>query len=158
MTRTPATTNDTSIANAQRVSRLNRVIGQVTVLELIALGIAIISIVLFALLARAVLRSELVAFNRGALEAIHMYATPTLDTVALAVTFLGSFECVVVIGVALGVWFLRSKRRVDAWVLATVLLGGGALSQTLKAVFAQTRPDVFDPLYRAAGLSFPSGH
>jgi membrane-associated phospholipid phosphatase len=143
---------------AERRSRFRRVIEQVTLLELGALAIGIVSIVLFGLLARAVMHDEVMRFNRDTLLAIHTYATPTLDSVAMALTQLGSVPAVIVIGAIVGWLLRRAGRRIDVWALVAVLGGGGILSITLKSVFGLDRPDVFQPLYHPMGQSFPSGH
>jgi membrane-associated phospholipid phosphatase len=142
----------------RRRRRFREVLEQATLLELAALVAAIVSVVLFGVLARAVLRAEVADFNRDVMLAIHRHASPTLDAIALAITQLGSAPTVVVVG-ALLAWLLRrAGRRIDVWVLASVIIGGGILSFALKTAFGQPRPDVFEPLYHPAGLSFPSGH
>lgn len=143
---------------AARRGRFRRALEHVTLLELGALAIGVTSIALFGWLARAVMRDELAELNRTVLVAVHGVASPTLDTIALAVTSLGSVPFVTAVGIVLAVFLWRGGRRIDAWVLITVLTGGGILSWTLKAAFGMPRPDVFEPLYRAGGLSFPSGH
>jgi len=147
-----------SDATVRRSGRLRRALARVTLLELLALAIGVIAIVLFGLLARAVLDAEVAAFNRAALTSIHRLSSPALDTLAIAITWLGNVPTVVVLGLALGIALRRSGRRIDAWVLGAVLGGGGILSITLKAVFDHPRPQVFEHVYAAAGQSFPSGH
>lgn len=142
----------------QRRGRLRRALAQVTLLELLALALAIVAIVLFGLLARSALDAEVAALNRSALTSIHRLSSPTLDTVAIAITWLGNVPTIVVLGVAIGIALRRSGRRIDAWVLGAVLAGGGILSITLKSVFDHPRPQVFAHVYAAAGQSFPSGH
>lgn len=158
MTQSGSDSSDAHATNEPRRRWSHRVLAEVTLIQLAALCVAIVSVVLFALLARAVLQAELSVFNRSVLESIHLYATPTFDRIALMVTWLGSVEAAVISGVILAWILLRAGRRIDMWTMVAVLGGGGILSQTLKSIFAQARPDVFDPLYQAAGLSFPSGH
>lgn len=150
--------SETVARSEERRGRFRRALARATLLELAVLALGVIAIVLFGLLARAVMHDEVMAFNRGALAAIHRSATPAFDRIAIAITWLGNVEAVILIALALGIALRRAGRRIDAWALAAVLIGGGVLSVTLKAVFQRPRPDVFEPLYHASGLSFPSGH
>ena len=142
----------------QRRGRFQRALADVSRLELAVLLSGLIAVALFSLLARAVLREEVALFNRDALLTIHRYATPALDRLAMAITWLGSIEAVALVGAIIGWRLWRSGRRIDLIVLLAVLGGGGLLSLTLKTVFALPRPSVFPPLYHPSGLSFPSGH
>jgi membrane-associated phospholipid phosphatase len=56
------------------------------------------------------------------------------------------------------VWLLRRQaRRMALWV-ATTMVVGGVLGALLKLLVGRHRPDLLDPVARAAGFSFPSGH
>lgn len=60
--------------------------------------------------------------------------------------------------IVLAVWLIRRRRyRLAAWTLVTSLVGG-LLSPLLKLVVERARPALDDPVARAGGLSFPSGH
>jgi undecaprenyl-diphosphatase len=142
----------------ERQRRFRRMLARATFRELVALAGGIVSIVLFALVARAATLDAIVAFNRSTLEAIHRHGTPALDSAALIITSFGSVPVIIALGFALAVLLWRAGRRLDVWVLAAVLVGGGILSTTLKLAFGMARPDVFTPLAPADGLSFPSGH
>jgi membrane-associated phospholipid phosphatase len=59
---------------------------------------------------------------------------------------------------ALAVWLLRrGARGLALWVVATMLVGG-LLGVVLKLLVGRHRPDLLEPVARAAGFSFPSGH
>jgi membrane-associated phospholipid phosphatase len=59
---------------------------------------------------------------------------------------------------ALVIWLLRRRaRRMALWVTATMAVGG-LLGMLLKLLVGRHRPDLLDPVARAAGFSFPSGH
>ncbi|MGC5017538.1 phosphatase PAP2 family protein [Micromonospora sp. DT47] len=56
------------------------------------------------------------------------------------------------------VWLWRRQaRRPALWVVTTMAVGG-ALGPLLKLLVGRNRPDLLDPVARAAGFSFPSGH
>jgi undecaprenyl-diphosphatase len=56
------------------------------------------------------------------------------------------------------IWLVRRRaRRLAAWVVTTMVVGG-LLGMVLKLLVGRHRPDLLDPVARAAGYSFPSGH
>ncbi|UQU62893.1 phosphatase PAP2 family protein [Couchioplanes caeruleus] len=56
------------------------------------------------------------------------------------------------------VWLLvRRARRLALWVVVTMVTGG-VLGAVLKLLVGRHRPDLLDPVARATGYSFPSGH
>ncbi len=63
---------------------------------------------------------------------------------------------VVVLGVAVWLW-RREARRLAAWAVVTMAIGGG-LGVVLKLVVARARPELPEPVAQASGYSFPSGH
>ncbi|MEV6842367.1 phosphatase PAP2 family protein [Actinoplanes sp. NPDC051411] len=61
---------------------------------------------------------------------------------------------------ALGLVIWLARRRAWAlavWVAAT-MTAGGVLGAVLKLLVGRHRPDLLDPVARASGYSFPSGH
>jgi membrane-associated phospholipid phosphatase len=62
----------------------------------------------------------------------------------------------VVLAVAVWLW-RRGVRRLVWWAVATMTVGG-ALAAILKLLVGRNRPELLDPVARAAGYSFPSGH
>jgi len=63
-----------------------------------------------------------------------------------------------VAALALTIWLLRrGARPLAIWVVITMSVGG-ALGPLLKLLVGRHRPDLLDPVARAVGLSFPSGH
>jgi undecaprenyl-diphosphatase len=63
-----------------------------------------------------------------------------------------------VAAVLLAVWLLRrGARPLAIWVLTTMTVGG-VLGALLKLLVGRHRPDLLDPVARAVGFSFPSGH
>jgi membrane-associated phospholipid phosphatase len=63
------------------------------------------------------------------------------------------------VGAALLVAWLLYRRapRLALWVITTMTVGG-LLGPLLKLLVGRHRPDLLDPVARAAGYSFPSGH
>jgi undecaprenyl-diphosphatase len=56
------------------------------------------------------------------------------------------------------IWLIRrGARRMALWVTTTMAVGG-LLGVLLKLLVGRHRPDLLDPVARAAGYSFPSGH
>ncbi|MEV4703402.1 phosphatase PAP2 family protein [Actinoplanes sp. NPDC049316] len=56
------------------------------------------------------------------------------------------------------VWLMvRRARRLALWVVVTMVTGG-VLGAVLKVLVGRDRPDLLDPVARATGYSFPSGH
>jgi membrane-associated phospholipid phosphatase len=63
-----------------------------------------------------------------------------------------------VAALALAVWlWRRGARPLAIWVALTMTVGG-LLGLVLKLLVGRHRPDLLEPVARAAGFSFPSGH
>jgi undecaprenyl-diphosphatase len=63
-----------------------------------------------------------------------------------------------IVAAVLVVWLLRrGARTVAAWVALTFVAGGVA-GVLLKLLFGRGRPELLDPVARAPGYAFPSGH
>ncbi|GAA2688818.1 phosphatase PAP2 family protein [Actinoplanes palleronii] len=60
--------------------------------------------------------------------------------------------------VVLAVWLFRRRETALAWWVAASVAAGGALGGVLKLLFGRHRPDLLEPVARATGYSFPSGH
>jgi undecaprenyl-diphosphatase len=75
-----------------------------------------------------------------------------------AISFFGGSPFLAVATVAVAFYLVRigAPRRLIAFLAAVV--GAEIWVQVLKQVFRRARPDLFDPLTRAIGFSFPSGH
>ncbi len=124
----------------------------------ISLTVIVGTTVLFVLLADNVLSGRMLSLNRQIMLAIHAKATPTLDSVALLVTWLGSFLGITIVSVIFAVLLLRRKDIVALVAFAMAVLGSVALMHALKAIFAVTRPELFPRLEEVSSYSFPSGH
>jgi membrane-associated phospholipid phosphatase len=63
-----------------------------------------------------------------------------------------------VAALGLVIWlYRRQSRRLALWVVTTMVVGG-VLGAVLKLLVGRHRPDLLDPVARATGFSFPSGH
>lgn len=89
---------------------------------------------------------------------LHVRATPLVSTAMAGVSFLGAPTTLTVIAVAgsLVLWYRR--RRAEAAVLSTVVLGGNLLNFCLKHLIQRGRPVFDDPIFSLPSYSFPSGH
>ncbi|MFI1988796.1 phosphatase PAP2 family protein [Actinoplanes sp. NPDC020271] len=63
-----------------------------------------------------------------------------------------------VAALGLAIWLARRREVVLAWWVAATMTAGGVLGGVLKLLFGVHRPDFLDPVARATGYSFPSGH
>jgi undecaprenyl-diphosphatase len=121
-------------------------------------------VVLFAVIAEAVLEGEPFAFDRNVLLALRNPTNPSepigpvwLQEGARDLTALGSFTVLgIVLVTVVGYLFLAGKRAA-AWLVLIAVVGGVILNTLLKLGFARPRPD-FAPAGRVFTPSFPSGH
>lgn len=147
-----------TVPQTVRPSRVKRVIERALSFYGIAFAIAAIAILAFGFLANEVLDKQLVDLNREVMLAIHSTETPTLTTIAFAATNLGSVLGVTILGLLFAGFLYHRKRYIDLIAFAIAVLGSVLLTQILKRVFQQIRPDVFPPLAVETSFSFPSGH
>ena len=56
------------------------------------------------------------------------------------------------------VWLVRRGAAPVAWWVVITMTAGGVLGALLKLLVGRDRPDLLDPVARATGYSFPSGH
>ena len=123
----------------------------------IGLGIAGLSLWLFAYLADEVMEQETIGFDRNILLALRTWHRPWLDRLAVFVTDLGD-PWTLGISSAILAALLWRKRRIDAIVLAVAATGSIGLNVLLKAFFDRPRPQLWNRLVNVQYHSFPSGH
>ena len=126
-----------------------------------------IAVLLFAFgfIAQDVAQGRLLAFDRHVILALRSSANPSapigpawLQEAARDITSLGSSIVLGIITFAVfGYLFLAGKPAV-AWLILIAVLGGVALNNLLKFVFARPRPDFVTHAVRVFSTSFPSGH
>ena len=78
------------------------------------------------------------------------------ETLALAVTALGSFPAVAVVVLGTAAWAVARGRRAEAATLVTGFLVTWLAVRIAKAAIDRPRPE--GALYEAAGTAYPSGH
>lgn len=135
-----------------------RLIELVGVFYLLAIVVAVGSLVLFVWLADEVLEQEFSPLNRAILLFINSFASPFWERLAFALSWLGSVYGITAITILFGGWLLLRRRFVDVSTLLVTVLGSTVLTLVLKAMFQQIRPQVFTPLAIERNFSFPSGH
>jgi undecaprenyl-diphosphatase len=119
----------------------------------------------FGFIAQRISEGKPLKFDRRVMLALRNSAKPPapigpawLQEAARDLTSLGS---TIVLGIitfsVVGFLFLTGKPAV-AWLMLVAVLGGVALNNLLKFVFARPRPDFVTHLARVFTTSFPSGH
>ena len=83
---------------------------------------------------------------------------PWLQEAARDITSLGSVIVLLIITFAVAGFLLLTRKPGVAWLMLVAVLGGLALNNLLKYVFARTRPDFVPHSARVFTSSFPSGH
>ncbi len=122
-----------------------------------ALFLVPVLLLLFAGLGIAVTAGGRPAADVEIASSIHSLVVPFLTAVMRFVTWTGEpIAAGVTLCLVVLLW-LRSRR--DLALLFAVSVGGAALAnEGIKRLFRRPRPDLFAPLAREIGYSFPSGH
>ncbi|MET7864091.1 phosphatase PAP2 family protein [Micromonospora taraxaci] len=128
----------------------------------LAAAAAFLVLVPFALLTLLVLGAwaPLHRLDTAVTDALHSYAQDHRGWVVLMRIWTEVFAPMPLRAVALllVVWLLRrGARRLALWA-ATTMVVGGLVGPLLKLLVGRDRPELLDPVARAAGYSFPSGH
>ncbi|MEO3772270.1 phosphatase PAP2 family protein [Micromonospora sp. B9E7] len=123
---------------------------------------AFLVLVPFALLTLLVLGAwaPLRRLDTTVTDALHTYAQDHRGWVVLMRIWTEVFAPMPLRAVALllVVWLLRrGARRLALWA-ATTMVVGGLVGPLLKLLVGRDRPELLEPVARAAGYSFPSGH
>ena len=128
----------------------------------LATAAAFLVLIPFALLALLVLGAwpPLLRLDASITDAFHGYAQDHPAWVAVMTVWTHVFGPgpLRVAAAVVAVWlFRRGASRLAAWVVVT-MVAGGLLGALLKILVGRDRPDLLEPVARAAGYSFPSGH
>ncbi|MET8363770.1 phosphatase PAP2 family protein [Micromonospora sp. NPDC005252] len=123
---------------------------------------AFLVLVPFALLALLVLGAwaPLHRLDTTITDALHEHAVDHPTWVALMEVWSAVFAPMPlrVVALLVVIWLLRRQaRRLALWVTTTMVVGG-LMGPLLKLLVGRDRPELLDPVARAAGYSFPSGH
>ena len=98
-------------------------------------------------------------FDHAVLMWMHGRQTPDFTEAATFLAWMGSPTVIVslaLIGTLAG--FVDRKLRGAAWTFPVAAAGAGILIQVAKLTVHRARPDLFVPLLKEHGFSFPSGH
>jgi undecaprenyl-diphosphatase len=111
----------------------------------------------FGRLADEVREREAIFLDAVGNATLHRLATPGLDALMSAATFLGSGQAIPVLFALALAALLVVRRRHEALFLAVAIGGSLAMNQLLKALFHRPRPQL-DWAQVQPEFSFPSGH
>lgn len=137
---------------------LKSVLRYISFYLIFGLAVSSVCLWLFAALARQVLAgAPITAIDQELANALHARATPLGTMIYRIVTAFGG-SWIIVIAIAVGLFFLLRRRwsYLAVWIIA--LVGGGLLSLQMKAIFARPRPVFTNPLLIEHSFSFPSAH
>ncbi|HYM82590.1 MAG TPA: phosphatase PAP2 family protein [Candidatus Dormibacteraeota bacterium] len=114
-------------------------------------------VLVLAFLASIVQSQERDALDTFASPFFHGLASPPLDLLMNAVTFLGSDPVIIPLAVVVAAALLVAGRRVEALFLAVVLGGSVVVNLAMKLFFHRPRP-ALPWSHVLPDYSFPSGH
>ncbi len=115
------------------------------------------SLVVLGLLAESIREKELNALDTFATPFLHGLASPTLDTLMTAATFVGSNSVIPVLFALAVIGLVVAHRPREALFLAIASAGSLVINETMKVFFARPRPQL--PWAQVLpDYSFPSGH
>lgn len=122
------------------------------------LGMALVSLFCFFLLAFLVSKPETAVLETGWLWHIHQLHAPLLSGLAILLAWLGGLPALSLAGILLAGFLLKRQRHDMALFTVAALSGAVILSWGCKWTFSRARPDVWAELVNHYGSSFPSGH
>lgn len=111
---------------------------------------------LFCVITFFVMRDGVTPLDQALCSRIYAMRTETLTAVLKAITYLGNWQTVTLICIAL--LFFQKTRRHFGVPLATSCITSTLLYEVLKRIFQRPRPDLSLHLITQGGYSFPSGH
>ena len=134
----------------------------------LGLRLTVAAVAAFLVLVPFALLAVLVVGEWGPLHRLDLAVTDTLHTdvaqhpamVRAMVVWCEVFDpnSLRVAALVLVIWLVRrGAPRMAVWVTTTMAVGG-LLGVLLKLLVGRNRPELLDPVARAAGYSFPSGH
>jgi undecaprenyl-diphosphatase len=127
-------------------------------IRVIGILVSVLSLWIFARLAKRVLAQQTNAFDTAIMLAIRGMHNPLLDQAMMGTTFLGDPTVLFIICIAVGVWLYKYRRRSQANTLAIALVGSLLLQYILKQLFTRERPALWEQFINLRDYSFPSGH
>jgi undecaprenyl-diphosphatase len=119
----------------------------------------------FGIIAQNVTEGRSFAFDRRILLALRDPINPSapvgpvwVQETARDLTSLGSIIVLSILTLAVSGYLFLARKSAAAWLMIVAVLGGIALNDLLKLVFARPRPDLVYQAVRVFTSSFPSGH
>ena len=113
---------------------------------------------IFAAIAEDVVEQDkIVAVDLAIANALHDAATPTSTSLYWLISLAG-LPGLWILGILVGLLFIRRKRWLQLGVWIIGLVGGMLLNHLLKLIFARERPVFYAPIVIEQNFSFPSGH
>lgn len=120
---------------------------------------ALISFVLFAVMAVISNISVVTAQETAWLQSIRQYATfPLLIDISIGLAWLGGSPALLIFCAMMCGIKLYQKQPIMAWFDSVAVLGAVALGWFFKEIFDRARPDIWPELVNHFGASFPSNH
>jgi undecaprenyl-diphosphatase len=122
----------------------------------ISLGIAVLSLFLFAWIAQNISRDQTASFDLSVRMRIHQHASPALTRAMIVISLLGGDGLIIAAVIAFVAFLYFRWRRAALW-LGVTIAGALVLDLTLKYAFHRVRPAPFFVALPDT-YSFPSGH
>ncbi|GHA77110.1 phosphatase PAP2 family protein [Pontibacter akesuensis] len=117
----------------------------------------LVCIVTFLYIGAELLQGDTLGFDEAAFDFAASLGSPAMDSFIKFITFFASQQFLIPAGLILIAYFLFvRKHRWYSLKVPVVALGSISLNLILKYFFDRERP--MEPLVKASGLSFPSGH
>lgn len=111
--------------------------------------------VCFAYIAWQVSTRDVLLFDTVIRQWAYDQRGPVLNRIMIVITYLGNWQTVVTLGLAL---LLPGTRRRFGVPFVCISAASTVFYKCMKAVFARPRPDLAVRLIEESGWSFPSGH
>lgn len=127
---------------------------------LLSLGMAsaLLSLGLFAWLAKEVFAGGSANFDDAIRIYVHQFAAGRLTLVMTFISFLGSTIFLTLLSLVILLIFIFLRRYRSAVLFSATMLGSSMLNYWLKKAFGRTRPLPYFDLPLPESFSFPSGH
>jgi undecaprenyl-diphosphatase len=140
------------------VDRVGSLLGALGIFLIAGVIVAGIGAWGFSELAETVMSGRTQKFDEAVLRWAYSLHTPTLDSVMLEITTLGTGTVVLMIVAVAALFLTLTQHKYSALLLIVASSGGLLLDMWLKHWFGRPRPHVFVWTTQAFGSSFPSGH
>ena len=119
--------------------------------------VSAIALAIFADVGEDVAEKSTGGFDNAVRAWFLAHQNPTLYKIAATLTWVGSPTIMVIVAIAAGVWFYRSRGRSKAGVMVAAPAAGGILAGGMKLLYGRARP-AGAALFNERTFSFPSGH